>query len=300
LAQVIEQGLTEEAFADQPPDGSAVAEEFPAIGQVRFHCARHGRFLVGGKCPIVASVEIAFAYPNMLIANIVFNQARGNIFNITVAVAAPHEPWALQSLQFALPDTMVRRGVRFLAVEVHGNISSFMEHTRAFCRINVAAWKPYRISRYSWVASSSVIFALGPSAENRVLWHDCRAWEELPHGAAQLEVQSPDVVEATHGYGAVYPFPPERDLIWQSYVHQLLASTAQTIDDSIYSANHMASLGAVIQKAPRLTLPHTEKLCITYGSRKGNRSWHALIRRREDLAQRRAAKPWAYRGYAAT
>ena len=135
---------------------------------------------MAGRCPVVASVEIAIACPNMLIADIVFNQVRGNITNTTVAVAAPHEP----SGDFQLPmDTLeiVTSGVRFLAGEVHGNLSSFMERNGDLGGIKVAAWKPYRVSKWSWVASSSVIFALGPSEENRILWYDCQAWEDVAH-----------------------------------------------------------------------------------------------------------------------
>ena len=234
----------------------------------------------------------------MLIADIVFNQVRGNITNTTVAVAAPHEP----SGDFQLPmDTLeiVTSGVRFLAGEVHGNLSSFMERNGDLGGIKVAAWKPYRVSKWSWVASSSVIFALGPSEENRILWYDCQAWEELPHGAAQLEAYRPrDVVETTHGYGAIYPFPTMLTTTGHlSFypVYQMLSSTATlfgTMDDSYDLSRGWASLGVVIQKAPRVIVPHTHKLCITFGSKNSNRSWHSWNRRQENAKLRYAEKPW--------
>ena len=130
-----------------------------------------------------------------------------------------------------------------------------------------------------------MIFALGPIGENKILWDDCQAWEELPHGAAALEAQSRDVVEATHGYGAVYPFPHDERL-WQ-HDKQLLSSTAQTIGDFYDLSRGWALLEKVKQKAPQLILPHTEKLVISQKS-KASRSYGKMIERRA----RYQAKPW--------
>ena len=108
---------------------------------------------MAGRCPVVASVEIAIACPNMLIADIVFNQVRGNITNTTVAVAAPHEPGG----HFALPDTIVTRGVSNYAFSQESYMKTSAPLWSAlgnyYCLINVAAWKLYRISKYSWAVS---------------------------------------------------------------------------------------------------------------------------------------------------
>ena len=243
---------------------------------------------MAGRAGQVASVEYAIAYPNILIADIVFEAGflgRGNALKLTVAVAAPHEP----SGQFALPETIVTRGVRILAGEVHEDLCSFMERIRHSCLINVVAWKPYRISKYLWVASSSVIFALGPIEENMILWHDWpKMWEELPHGAAALEEPSRDVLEATHGYGAMYAFPHD-DLEVRQHVEQLLSSTTQTIGDVYDLSRRWPLIDKVKQKVPQLNLPHTQKLSIGQKG-KGTRSDAKL---KERAAARYGRKPWA-------
>ena len=137
------------------PVGSAVAEEFPARGQNSFHCVRHDRFLVAGRAGYVASVASAIAQlpEHFHYADSVLNVAFCNILNFTVAVAAPHEPGG----HFALPDTIVTRGVSNYAFSQESYMKTSAPLWSAlgnyYCLINVAAWKLYRISKYSWAVS---------------------------------------------------------------------------------------------------------------------------------------------------
>jgi len=52
-------------------------------------------------------------------------------------------------------------------------------------------------------------------------------------GAAKLEAQSRDVEEATHGYGAVHPFPPDGQL-WNKAKKMLHPSIHPTIHPSMH------------------------------------------------------------------
>ena len=147
-----------------------------------------------------------------------------------------------------------------------------MERTRYSCLINVAAWKPYRISKYSWVVSSSLIFALGPIGENKIHWYRPSQWEGRPSGAHELSNPTVTVEESIRNRhkGVMMGEYPAENNAWKEIKFQL--STNFGIPKRDTDASARWPWLQTIQQQPAQFIPmYTEKLVIFAGGFAGGK-----------------------------
>ena len=85
-----------------------------------------------------------------------------------------------------LKELIQKHAVRILAGEFMEDVRRKMEEWRKSMKINVAAWKPWRVRPKStrgsmhWAMSTSLIFAIGTIQMNKVKYRTSDSWEECP------------------------------------------------------------------------------------------------------------------------
>ena len=162
------------------------------VGNIRaqWSCQRHGKLIVAGLTDYVSNVATVFDKdPNLLIVEVALAHDICPNGSIRVAVAAwgKNVPLGRRIVQGL--------GVRILAGEFHEDVREVLARERQSCKINLVAWKPWRISKTSWAISTSMMFVLGAIGKNQILWDRPDQWEGLPSFAHELSSPTQFVVE---------------------------------------------------------------------------------------------------------
>ena len=123
-------------------------------------CIRRGQFIVAGRKSMVSNVAVVTESSNLLVVDIVLCRAHGSLKEFKLALTAGEQPMVLKNL-------IQKHAVRILAGEFMEDVRSMVEEWRKSMKINVAAWKPWRVRPKStrgsmhWAMSTSLIFAIG-------------------------------------------------------------------------------------------------------------------------------------------
>ena len=134
-----------------------------------YKCVRGGKFIVAGRNNSVKHVlklgeDDVEQESKALVADVAIPNRVPNMPSFKVAVAA----WKTPEERADMFENLVHQfGVRILAGEFHEDVNSMLDHMRKVCKINLAAWKPWKTSNRHFTISTSLIFVLGPIGESK-------------------------------------------------------------------------------------------------------------------------------------
>jgi len=220
-----------------------------------WRCERHGKLIVAGRTDYVSNVAIVFDEdPNLLIAEVALPHDMCSNGNIKVAVAAwdktlPKGRKMVQDL-----------GVRVLGGEFHRDVRDFLAGQRRSCRINLVAWKPWRISKRHWAISTSRMFALGGIANNQILWDRPDHWESLPDLAHESSSPRKFVKEMMGIDATMMGEYPANSNDWNALKYRLSTSPETKDKDTSY---HWSWLWRISQQPTLGNQTDSEQLVIS-------------------------------------
>ena len=240
-------------------------------------CIRRGKFIVAGRKSMVSNVAVVDQSSNLLVVDIVLCRSHGTLKDFKLALTAGEQPMVLKEL-------IQKHAVRILAGEFREDVRDSMASWRNSMKINVAAWKPWRVSPKStrgsmhWAMSTSLIFAIGTIQSNKVKYRKSACWEECPCAPDDETMRDHRVVKMTG------PFPPDEDRCCR-LVHYRSTTFYPPHTKEDKSASWVR-IQTVRQISPQRNLPHTQKLIISAGSNRSHRSQSAQRARLANMARR--------------
>ena len=164
-----------------------------------YKCVRNGKFIIAGRNNSVSHVlkladDDVEQESKKLVADVAVPNRCPNMPSCKVAVAA----WKTPEERADMFENLVHQfGVRILAGEFHEDVNSMLDHMRKVCKINLAAWKPWKTSNTHFAISTSLIFVLGPIGGNK-------PWVEPMEMCAQLGTVVPVADYAVKDFSSMY------------------------------------------------------------------------------------------------
>ena len=227
------------------------------VGNIRaqWSCQRHGKLIVAGLTDYVSNVATVFDKdPNLLIVEVALAHDICPNGSIRVAVAAwgKNVPLGRRMLQGL--------GVRILAGEFHEDVREVLARERQSCKINLVAWKPWRISKRHWAISTSRMFALGGIANNQILWDRPDHWESLPDLAHESPSPRKFVKEMMGIDATMMGEYPANSNDWDALKYRL-STSPETKDRDL--STHWSWLWRISQQPTRDNPTNSEQLVIS-------------------------------------